>query len=81
MSDNQSNNKMFEVMSDITSNLVFALQSLDQLSENIMKLREKSLEVLVDIVDVTDYSNLSPDGQELYDEFEEMIENKKNKLH
>eukprot|EP01050_Picozoa_sp_SAG11_P041780 SAG11_NODE_18897_length_478_cov_1036.155673_1_plen_32_part_10 len=32
-------------MSDITSNLVFALQSLDQLSENIMKLREKSLEV------------------------------------
>eukprot|EP01050_Picozoa_sp_SAG11_P029270 SAG11_NODE_8175_length_1051_cov_304.278361_2_plen_48_part_01 len=48
MSDNQSNNKMFEVMSEITSNLVFALQSLDELSEKIMKLRERSLEVLVD---------------------------------
>eukprot|EP01050_Picozoa_sp_SAG11_P063573 SAG11_NODE_43377_length_166_cov_173.507463_1_plen_44_part_01 len=42
------NNKMFEVMSEITSNLVFALQSLDELSEKIMKLRERSLEVLVD---------------------------------
>eukprot|EP01050_Picozoa_sp_SAG11_P041043 SAG11_NODE_18178_length_497_cov_79.158291_2_plen_72_part_01 len=71
-----ANNKMFEVMSEITSNLVFALQSLDELSEKIQKLRERSLEVLVDIVDVTDYSELSPDGQELYDEFEEMIENK-----
>eukprot|EP01044_Picomonas_judraskeda_P043804 COSAG03_NODE_23221_length_282_cov_0.540984_1_plen_74_part_01 len=74
MSDTMANNKMFEVMSEITSNLVFALQSLDELSEKIMKLRERSLEVLVDIVDVTDYSELSPDGQELYDEFEEMIE-------
>ena len=62
------------------TNLVFALQSLDQLSEDITQLREKSLEVLVDIVDVTEYSELSPDGQELYDEFEEMIENKKNRL-
>eukprot|EP01048_Picozoa_sp_COSAG05_P034676 COSAG05_NODE_14626_length_392_cov_0.501706_1_plen_69_part_01 len=67
-------------MSEITSNLVFALQSLDELSEKIMKLREKSLEVLVDIVDTTNYSELSPDGQELYDEFEVMIENKKNRL-
>eukprot|EP01050_Picozoa_sp_SAG11_P010004 SAG11_NODE_982_length_6308_cov_504.932356_2_plen_78_part_00 len=74
------NNKLFEVMSEITSNLVFALQSLDELSEKIMKLREKSLEVLVDIVDTTNYSELSPDGQELYDEFEVMIENKKNRL-
>eukprot|EP01050_Picozoa_sp_SAG11_P043395 SAG11_NODE_20510_length_443_cov_7.735465_2_plen_82_part_01 len=80
MSESMVNNKMFEVMSEITSNLVFALQSLDELSENIMKLREKSLEVLVDIVDVTEYSELSPDGQELYDEFEEMIEKKKNRL-
>eukprot|EP01050_Picozoa_sp_SAG11_P024054 SAG11_NODE_5017_length_1690_cov_85.648020_2_plen_82_part_00 len=80
MSDTMANNKMFEVMSEITEKLVFALQSLDQLSEDITQLREKSLEVLVDIVDVTDYSELSPDGQELYDEFEEMIENKKNRL-
>eukprot|EP01047_Picozoa_sp_COSAG01_P084352 COSAG01_NODE_18066_length_1103_cov_0.671315_2_plen_82_part_00 len=80
MSDNQSNNKIFEVMSEITSNLEFALQSIDNLSEKIMKLREKSLEVLVDIVDTTNYSELSPDGQELYDEFEVMIENKKNRL-
>eukprot|EP01050_Picozoa_sp_SAG11_P062144 SAG11_NODE_41706_length_190_cov_118.329670_1_plen_28_part_10 len=28
-------------MSEITSNLVFALQSLDELSEKIMKLRER----------------------------------------
>eukprot|EP01050_Picozoa_sp_SAG11_P032998 SAG11_NODE_10992_length_790_cov_989.730825_2_plen_63_part_01 len=63
MSDNQSNNKIFEVMSEITSNLEFALQSIDNLSEKIMKLREKSLEVLVDIVDTTNYSELSPDGQ------------------
>ena len=75
-----ANNKLFEVMSEITEKLVFALQSLDQLSEDITQLREKSLEVLVDIVDVTEYSELSPDGQELYDEFEEMIENKKNRL-
>eukprot|EP01050_Picozoa_sp_SAG11_P021839 SAG11_NODE_3975_length_2128_cov_344.916091_3_plen_82_part_00 len=80
MSESMVNNKMFEVMSEITSNLVFALQSLDELSEKIMKLRERSLEVLVDIVDTTNYSDLSPDGQELYDEFEVMIENKKNRL-
>eukprot|EP01048_Picozoa_sp_COSAG05_P031986 COSAG05_NODE_11989_length_488_cov_0.583548_2_plen_32_part_01 len=32
-------------MSEITEKLVFALQSLDQLSEDITQLREKSLEV------------------------------------
>eukprot|EP01050_Picozoa_sp_SAG11_P065134 SAG11_NODE_45228_length_147_cov_17.270833_1_plen_31_part_01 len=31
-------------MSEITSNLVFALQSLDELREKIMKIREGSLE-------------------------------------
>eukprot|EP01050_Picozoa_sp_SAG11_P064753 SAG11_NODE_44763_length_151_cov_99.115385_1_plen_43_part_10 len=38
--------KVFEVISNITSKLQMALERIDELSEEIMKLRESSLEVL-----------------------------------
>eukprot|EP01050_Picozoa_sp_SAG11_P010264 SAG11_NODE_1019_length_6159_cov_23.425248_4_plen_79_part_00 len=70
--------KVFEVISNITSKLQMALERIDELSEEIMKLRESSLEVLFEIAGTTDYSELSPDGQELYDEYEDLINQKCN---
>eukprot|EP01050_Picozoa_sp_SAG11_P032495 SAG11_NODE_10590_length_818_cov_187.940195_2_plen_77_part_00 len=75
MSDNT---KLFEVVSNITQKINFTLEKIDLLSEEVMKLRESSLRALVDILHTTDYSELSPDGQELYDEFENFHLTSKN---
>eukprot|EP01050_Picozoa_sp_SAG11_P021876 SAG11_NODE_3989_length_2119_cov_90.913366_4_plen_80_part_00 len=68
--------KIIELMSDITIKLQNILDKTDELSEDILGIREATLDSLIDLSACSDYSELSPEEQELYDEYEHMIKKK-----
>eukprot|EP01050_Picozoa_sp_SAG11_P042310 SAG11_NODE_19421_length_466_cov_124.782016_1_plen_66_part_10 len=61
--------KVIDLMSEITIKLQNILDKTDELSEDILGIREATIETIVDLSQCTDYSELSPEEQELYDEY------------
>eukprot|EP01052_Picozoa_sp_SAG31_P065794 SAG31_NODE_24611_length_478_cov_0.670185_1_plen_80_part_00 len=63
-------------MTTMTLKLQKLLDKANELNVEIIKIREVALETLIELSSTDDYSELSPDEQMLYDEYENCILNK-----
>eukprot|EP01050_Picozoa_sp_SAG11_P039285 SAG11_NODE_16455_length_546_cov_12.955257_2_plen_80_part_00 len=63
-------------MTTMTFKLQKLLDKTNELNVEIIKIREVALETLIELSSTDDYSELSPDEQMLYDEYENCILNK-----
>eukprot|EP01050_Picozoa_sp_SAG11_P013043 SAG11_NODE_1495_length_4799_cov_1881.608723_2_plen_80_part_00 len=73
MSDTE---ELRNTMTTMTLKLQKLLDKTNELNVEIIKIREVALETLIELSSTDDYSELSPDEQMLYDEYENCILNK-----